>query len=362
LRRRSCLLLAGASLLAFPFVLEGIVRVRQWKRYGTTDASYYQFARDPATGLRIPRPGYRIGAISVNSLGFRGPEIEQPKPPERIRVAFLGASTTFCAEASAFETTWPHLVVEGLRRNAPDLEFDYVNGGAGGFTLADSLLNLEKRLAPLEPDVIVFYEATNDLTADTRRLALAEGLWEKQEKDHSRVGDFWLTFYLIEKNVLRFLRMRDEGEKLDFDADALARGYGERLARVVEAAQARCPVVALVTFSVQIRRDQPPERQRSAAASALFYMPFLDPVRLMDGYDAYNRALREVARARGAILIEGEETIPGDAEHFADTVHLRDPGLILQAERVLAGLEAAPAYRALVDARRAARAAASGRK
>lgn len=354
MRRRSCLILAGASLLLFPLVLEGIVRVRQFKRYGTTDASYYQFVQDPATGLRIPKPGYEIGGIKVNSLGFRGPEIEQPKPPGRIRVAFLGASTTFCAEASALETTWPHRVVEGLRAAHPELEFDYVNGGSGGFTLEDSLKNLEQRVAPFEPDVIVFYEATNDLVVDTRRLAIQAGLYEHKPKDHSEVGEWWLTYYLIEKNVLRVLRMFDSGEKLDFDPRALSRGYDERLRRLVAAAQARAPVVALVTFAIQIRRDQPPERQRSAAASALFYMPFLDPPRLMDGYAEYNRVLCEVARATGTILIEGEETIPGDPTHFADTVHLRDPGLALQAERVLAGLLAAPAFRELVAGRRAA--------
>ena len=354
MRRRSCLLAAGASLLLFPLVLEGIVRVRQWKRYGTTDASYYLFATDPASGLRIPKPGYTIGGISVNSQGFRGAEIERPKPPERIRVAFLGASTTFCAEASALETTWPHLVVEGLRAAEPDVEFDYVNGGSGGFTLEDSLLNLEKRLAPLEPDVIVFYEATNDLTADTRRLAIKAGLYEHRPKDHSRVGDFWLTYYLVEKNVLRLLRMFDDGEKLDFDPRELSRGYEERLRRFVAAAQARAPVVALVTFAIQIRRDQPPERQRSASASALFYMPFLDPVRLMDGYAEYNRVLCAVARESGTILVEGEETIPGDSTHFADTVHLRDPGMVIQAQRVLSGLLEAPSFQELVSSRRAA--------
>lgn len=355
MRRRSCLLLAAATLIAAPLVLEAAVRLRQWKKYGTTDNSYYQFAKDPATGLRIPKPGYTIGAISVNSRGFRGPEIEQPKPPGRVRIAFLGASTTFCAEASSEEATWPHLVLAGLRAAEPTLEFDSVNGGAGGFTLADNRLNLAQRVGPLEPDVIVFYEATNDLTVDTRRLAIAAGLYEAQEKDHSEVGDWWLTYYLIEKNVLRLVRMFDSGEKLNFDATELARGYGERLTTLVQDCRARAPVVALVTFSVQIRRDQTPAQQRAAAASALFYMPFLDPVRLMDGYDAYNRALCDVARATGTILIEGAERIPGDPEHFADTVHFRDPGNALQAQRVLEGILSSPSYRDFIAARKSGR-------
>ena len=82
-------------------------------------------------------------------------------------------------------------------------------------------------------------------------------------------------------------------------------------------------------------------------------MPFLDVEGLLDGYAEYNRVIREVAWATGAILIEGEDTIPGDPEHFADSVHFRDPGLALQARRVLAGLLAAPAFQDLVERARA---------
>src|SRR5574341_678322 len=89
--RRALLLLAG--LLLGLLLVEGLVRLRQWRRYGTTVTSYYRFATDPATGLRIPEPGHRVGPIAIDSLGFRGPEIERPKPAGRIRVAFLGAST-----------------------------------------------------------------------------------------------------------------------------------------------------------------------------------------------------------------------------------------------------------------------------
>jgi len=350
-RKRVAALLAG--LLVALLVLEGVVRLRQWKRYGTTVTTYYRFAEDPATGLRIPEPGYTVGPITVNSLGFRGPEIERPKPPHRVRIAFLGGSTTFCAEASSLAATWPERVLAGLRAEAPDLEFDYVNGSAGGFTTHESLINLERRVGPLEPDVIVYYEATNDLTRDSRRAAIEQGLYEAEESDHSRIGDWWLTFYLVEKNVRGYLRTRHgHGGRLVFDPDALAQGFHERLAALVRAAQSRCPVVVLVTFSTKLRAGQDPETLGRNAASARFYMPFLDPAGLLEGYAAFNRVIRAVARETGAILVEGEDSIPGDDEHFADSVHLRDPGLALQAERVLAGLTSAPAYRDLLSAKR----------
>jgi lysophospholipase L1-like esterase len=349
--RRLLLLVAG--LLGALCLVEGLVRLRQWRRYGTTSTTYYRFATDPTSGLRIPEPGYAIGPIRINSLGFRGAEIEQPKPPGRIRVAFLGASTTFCVEVSALETTWPHLVVEGLRTAAPDLDFDYVNGGVGGFTAAESLVNLERRVAPFQPDVIVYYEATNDLTADTRRLAMQAGLYEPEEDAPAPIGDWWLTYFLIEKNLVQFRRSREKSAQLVFEPRVLARDFEERLTRLVQAAQSRAPVVVLATFAVQMRREQTPELQRAAAASALYYMPFLDPASLLDGYAEYNRVIRTVADTTGVILIEGEADIPGDPEHFADSVHFRDPGSRLQAERILRGLLAAPAFQELLGRRRA---------
>jgi lysophospholipase L1-like esterase len=349
--RSRLLLLAGAGLVLGLVAVEGVVRLRQWMRYGTTHASYYDFAKDERTGLRIPKPGYRIGPIAVNSLGFRGEELAVPKPPGRIRIAFLGASTTFCAEASSLESTWPHQVVTRLRAANPGVDLDYVNGSAGGFTLENNLRNLEHRIAPLEPDVIVFYEATNDLKVDTQRLAIRAGLLAPPQADEPKAGTPLLSFYLIKKNLLRLWRSRGASEALRFEPRELSRGYEERLTRFARAAKELAPVVALVTFSVQPRVGQSPERLRSACASSLYYMPFLDAEGLLAGYAEYNRVLRAVAAAEGTLLIEGEEGIPGDAEHFADTVHFRDPGLRLQAERVLQGLLAAPTFRELLSRR-----------
>jgi hypothetical protein len=345
----------GSALLGLAG-LEALVRVRQWKRYGTTLTSYYHFTDDPETGLRIPEPGHTVGPITVNSLGFRGPEIESPKPAERVRIAFLGASTTFCAEASSLEATWPVLVLEGLAEAEPDIAFDLVNGGSGGFSVSESQLSFEKRVLPLEPDVVVFYGATNDFTRDSRKAAIAAGLYEAGEDDVSAIGKYWLTYYLVEKNVRHSLRTREGArEMLRYEPREISQGFERDLSALVRSARTHEQVVALLTFSIQMRPEQPPEARRAAAASALYYMPFLDLDGLQAGYGEYNRVIRQVARREETILIEGENDIPGDREHFADSVHFRDPGLVLHARRVLRGLLTAPEFQELLAARRSAR-------
>jgi hypothetical protein len=346
-KRRLGLALLG--LVAGLLLLEGLVRLRQYRRYGTTLTTYYELERDEASGLLIPKPGSVAGPIRVNSLGFRGGELERPKPPGRIRLAFLGGSTTFCAEASALETTWPHLVVEKLRAALPHGDFDYVNGGGAGFSTEESLLNLRHRVAPLEPDVIVIYHATNDLVLESRRRARTLGLYDPEETAPSALGKHWLSWYLIEKN-LRHLTRRGASEPghMPFEPELLI-PFRARLTELVRAARGEADVVLLVTFAVRPRAEQSAGEQVEAAASSLGYMPYFDVPDLLAGYAEANRIVRAVAAETGAVLVAAEETIPGDAAHFADTVHFRDPGLLWQAGRVAEGLLAAPAFQALLN-------------
>ena len=334
----------GVLLLIGAAGLEATVRVRQYVKYGTAAASFYSLVLDPATGLEIPEPGFAAGPIRVDERGFRGGGVSVPKPEGTLRVVFVGGSTTFCAEASSEEATWPALVVRGLVEHYPDASIDGVNAGVAGYSTVQSQINLEERVTPLEPDVLVVYHATNDLTVDTRDLAREQGLLADASPDEeSWLERNSLAWNLVVKN-LRYRARREarEGPRLDFDPEQLAGAFRERLTRLVTTAQERAPLVAIATFSHRARRGQSPEEQRDACSSSLFYMPYMSVPGILDGFDAYNRVIRQVAAETGALLIEGEDTIPGDAEHFADSVHLLDPGLRLMADRVLAALIGSP--------------------
>ena len=165
---------------------------------------------DASTGLNIPTPGLTLGAIRINSLGFRGPELAVPKPPATIRLAFVGASTTFCAEVSSNEMTWPHLVWQRLQTALAPAKFDYVNAGVPGWRVSHSLKNLNIRVAPLRPDVIVIYgHANNDLVFDSGELARRQGLATPRRPGE----DGWLSRHSLlwshlEKNLTIMLRQQ----------------------------------------------------------------------------------------------------------------------------------------------------------
>jgi lysophospholipase L1-like esterase len=353
--------LLTASIVVALLFLEGAVRVRQWMRFGTTTPDAVPLVRDPESELRFAKPRLSTARIHTDSHGFRNPELQMPKPPGRVRLAFLGGSTTFCSEVSGDAAAWPSLVAQEIQARYPDVSFDFVNAGEPGYDVEASLKNLRLRVAPLQPDLILYYEASNDLSKDTRLLARRAGLYAGEAEQPSALARVSSAWGLIEKNLVyrRRASATGTGPRLAYDADSLAGGFQARLAELLRASRQVAPVVAVATFSHKVRRDQSPDAQVKASGTSLYYAPYMSVAGLLDGWDAYNRAIRSAAAETNAILIEGEETIPGDDVHFADSVHFLDPGSRRMAERVATALLASPEFQRLVESKRSARAARS---
>lgn len=347
---RCRILAAVLPLLVVLLLAEGAMRLRQWVKYGTSSPSVNDFAIDAASGLPTPVPGSDTGRIKIDSRGFRNAELAVPKPPGRIRLAFLGASTTFCAEASSNSATWPHLVCERLRKECPGNDFDYVNAGVPGYSVEHSMRNLEHRVRPLEPDLIFVYEVANDLSWDTRVLALEAGLFRGNVDEPSWLAKISVVASWMQKNAKVRLRMRglESENQLRFDPETLALGYRGRLEQLLRSAREIAPLVAVGTFCWQVRADQPRERQIEACNTAAYYMPWMNIDGFLSAQRAYNKAIREAAATTGAVLVEGENEIPGDPVHFADSVHLTDAGCRAMAERVSKRILAMPGFRALL--------------
>lgn len=345
-RQRNYALLATLVTLIVILLLvllaEGGIRLRQWVKHGQSGTVNNMLVEDPTTGLTVPRPGSHNGSrIQINSLGFRGPELTAGQPD--LRLAFLGASTTFCAEVSNNAATWPHQVADRVRLALPGRRVDYINAGVPGYVVATSLENWRRRVAPHKPDIVVIYHATNDLAKDTRALARARGLMaESKEAEQSWLARHSMLWFLVEKNLaIRSAQQRAtsaNAARLDNLPSDIADGFRHRLTTLVREVQASGAHVVLPTFSYRLRRDQAPAERLKAAESALYYMPYMSTESLLAGYEAYNTAIRKVAQETGALLIEGELTIPGDAAHFTDSVHFSDRGSAVMAERVARAL------------------------
>lgn len=352
----TAVLVAGMFLAA-----EALIRVRQYIRYGTTATADQLYRVDQASGLRVPIAGLRVGRISTDSRGFRNPELDSPKPPGRVRIAFLGADTTWCAEVQSNEHTWPHLVSAALAPVVAPAKIDYVNAGVPGFIAKRSQVNLKHRVGSLKPDVIVIYHATNDMSHEVRAMAVKQGIKSasvRLESSTSWMSNHSVLWNLIEKNllVMRVQRQNSGGaEILKFDPAALGDGFRSELTELIRDAQTVAKLVVVPTFSTRVRPGQSDEEQRAAIASALLYAPFMPHDGFVRAFARYNEIIRAVAKETGVLLVEGEHDIPGAASHFVDSVHFSDAGSAAMADRIIKALKSSPRFAELAAERAATR-------
>ena len=333
---------------------ESLIRYRQAHKYGGIHTVEDMYTTDPALNLRIPRPGLVTGTVRIDSRGFRNDELIYPKPESLIRIAYLGASTTFCAEVSSNEKAWPHLATELLRKHFSNAALDYVNAAVPGYILETSERRLRSQVAQLKPDVIVIYHATNDLSGEMRDIAERQGIYKKGDIEESWLAKRSLLWNLVEKN-LRIINSQNQAKagktSLAFDPDKIGEGFAKNLASLIRVAKKTAPVVAIPTFSIRIRAEQSSDEKITAAASSLYYMPFMTPDGLIQAFRRYNDIIRRVAAENDVVLVEAAEKIPADGDHFNDTVHFKDAGSAVMANLVGIALTQSSRFQALVDAK-----------
>jgi len=126
------------------------------------------FVFEPADGT--PYPTYRFlrnvhypSGLVTNGFGWRGPDVPLNKPGGRIRIAFVGASTTIDAHGDPF--SYPEYIARWLRQWAETrrlpVSFDVINAGREGILSNSIAAIVRQELLPVRPDLVVYYEGAN---------------------------------------------------------------------------------------------------------------------------------------------------------------------------------------------------------
>jgi lysophospholipase L1-like esterase len=103
--------------------------------------------------------------FTTNNYGFRGSDIEIPKPAKEYRVFVVGGSTTECLFLDD-STQLTSMLKTYLNDNLPDsLEYKVYNAGKSGDKSYDHLAMISQRIIHLKPDLIIIFSGLNDLTA-----------------------------------------------------------------------------------------------------------------------------------------------------------------------------------------------------
>jgi hypothetical protein len=105
---------------------------------------------------------YPSGLVT-NGFGWRGPDIAVNKPPHTIRLAFVGASTTVSPHAEPY--SYPELAGFWLNKWAAsrglEVSIEVINAGREALTSRSFQAIVRQELVPVEPDLVVYYEGSN---------------------------------------------------------------------------------------------------------------------------------------------------------------------------------------------------------
>jgi hypothetical protein len=116
------------------------------------------------------KPGWSTPAgaraqASHNSLGLRGKEVARAKSPGVLRIVTLGGSSVYGSQDSCDDSVWSARLERILNEARPGARCEVLNGGCLGYNSFEMLASFEFRLLDLQPDLVLTYEAINDMKA-----------------------------------------------------------------------------------------------------------------------------------------------------------------------------------------------------
>jgi lysophospholipase L1-like esterase len=276
---------------------------------------------------------------SSNSWGFRGPEFEVRKKEGVIRIVCLGASTTEGSQRD--EETYPYFLQQELNRMFPDREIEVINAGHHAFIIEDLLELLRQRVFPLQPDIVLFCEATNNI----QFTEFIKGV-PKYCPGYCWVNPPLVRFFYSRSALFNVLAERLNWVNHQpapmphmFD-DTLPKPsvtrYREGLKQITKEALSHGTKIVLSSFITVARADLKVSREDYPLVAAMFYeyhYPFT-PAEIARIYQIFNQQSAEVAREFGVPYADVAADFPREPRYFPfDIVHLTPDGNRLLANR-----------------------------
>jgi len=266
--------------------------------------------------------------VTINSLGFRGPEISTKKRPGVVRIVTLGGSSTFGTQVSDDEA-WPRQLERRLGR-----DFEVVNLGVPGYGTVENLIQTAFVLSDLNPDIAIYYEGWNDLrNMHVRPLAPDYSNFHGKQQltdldivsvdTNSRLATaFYMRSWILGSMLSRLDAVPSfEGspDKLTDRTDARAVGLYSRNLRSIVAlcrSQGVRPIMVphLLNYEI-LTSDQP-----------YFWIPYVKTKDLRKAMNGYNEVMKGATHELAVDFVESVlETAFGSAD-FVDEGHFNGPG------------------------------------
>jgi len=315
----------------------GVLKIeRQGERYQAHP--YMNFVPRPGFEKMDPKSGEAKSRF--NSLGFRGPDIEVPKPSGVFRIVFIGGSAPFSSRVADDAGT----ISAQTQRKLRDLGYrrvEVVNAAVPGYSTAEALAMLQFRVLEISPDLIIVYEGMNDLHnryvppelfhADNRGRLQDwrdnEWPWWMYSKFLRVLGYkigfakkyFFTDYYVAAPTYLGHTADASLSAGVDYEKLLKANGtrfYRENLQSIFAICRARNIPVMMTTYP---------------HTDAVEELGYLNTKNYRAGLKEINQAAREVSAANKIPLLDLDVLMPTAKELWRDEIHVSVSGAAVMA-------------------------------
>jgi lysophospholipase L1-like esterase len=288
--------------------------------------------------------------VDVNSLGFRGPEIQTPKPAGTFRIFAIGESSTFGWKGVHSHTeAWPAVLEGKLRAAHPDRAIEVINAGVPGYTSIEQRINFMLRVSHLDPDAVVIYHGNNDINWSwvpnvQTNLVYGRGASVGPPSRLARLIDY--SYVLMELRSRMDLFSRSSATKHDNVDTAAIRMLHGNLDGLIDDIRRTGARVAIATFAHGLNERGAPGEfsadETSLGVPAVGrWFEYLSPQGARRTFPVYNDMVRALAKAKGIPLAEPATRVPGTPEYFTDWCHFTVKGEQLMGQIWFETIEAA---------------------
>jgi hypothetical protein len=315
---------------------------------------------DPPNGNLHPR--YRFppntttaSGLVTNQFGLRGAPITLAKPPKTIRIAFIGASTTINNHNFLF--SYPERVAGWLnlyaQSNHFDARFEALNSGREGLNSEDLQAIVRDELLPLDPDLAVYYEGSNQFPSAnamvTPAIAPRQQIDPRDPIDQHKVPELIRTHLamgnLLDRALNGFASVGEPRKPIyrltwplgvnEQSPDADSPNLPLQLPTIVknldsirDSLRSIGGELALCSFEWLAKDGLPlsPTRHENIYRqlnTVLWPLRYADIRRLAD---FQNLVFRRYAASRGIPFLDVASALPQDPSLFSDAIHMTDTG------------------------------------
>lgn len=342
------ILRSAVGLLFAVFVLELCARLDDYISYGASLWAPYNnqilYVQDKLG--KKGKPGARYKKWQLNSLGFRGPELQ----PGRVRIICTGVSETFGLYEGPNQE-YPRQLEKELNARAGRDLFQVVNVAYPGEKLLLDILRVPEIVEMVRPQIAVIYlnPAPYVWLPWVKPAPAAPAATVSRPRFEWRIADNLreLAKRLLPESVQNYLLKREISHEVELYGTVIDRVPEKNIVRfrndvekLVNALRRAGVEPVLVThatrFGPVLSVSSPGERHVLLTWRKFF--PVLKEGAFLDMEWRANEAMRQLAAEQHLMLIDAAREIPPGKLNFADYCHFTTGGAHLMAVHLADGL------------------------